>query len=148
MDKIKSLTNGSSYFVADYEVIDYGIKIVDDNNIRLVGPCGFVGHSNYQNTKQVKATEKGDYIYIYEKIAFAAYVSDHSDTVNYFKDHSRNGAVIETLTSSQVSDSQGNALPNSEPNWALYNTYKYSIKKLTTITILKNLNLLKNKNFN
>ena len=112
---------------------DFQVK-VNGNYLKLYGSCGggVFNAADYTNTNIEKITQKDDYVYIYEKAAFAKYVTiseSEEQKVNYYKDYSRTGEVLETLNSSQFTNSDGSKLENSEPNWLLYNTYKYTFKK-------------------
>ena len=63
VDNIK-LLGGSSYPIAQYEVVDIGI-IVKDNSVQLVGPCGavFTGEDFVKRSIE-KAEKNNNYIYI------------------------------------------------------------------------------------
>lgn len=117
INTIKSLSNGSSYTKAEYEIADIGIKQNGDA-IQLYGSCGSVYNGEAFTRKQVeKVEEQGDYVYLYEKHAFARPSDkfDENSSFNFYKTYNRDGEIIETT--------------NKDPNWSLYNTYKYTFKK-------------------
>lgn len=128
---IKSLKKGSSYPAAQYEVADTGINL-KETGLELYGSYGGVFQANdYVNKKIVSAEKNDDFLYVYEKQAFAKY----SDTepggnhlVNYYKDYNKTNLLEKDLDSIEFTDANGNFGKNSTPKWDLYNTYKYTFK--------------------
>lgn len=126
LETINSLEKGSSYTGADYEVNDYGIKIKDDE-IYILGPCGAIFNAeDFIENKVEKITTKDNYVYVYEKQAFASYAKAddiHSGdlSANFYKNYQKNAEIIETLPHNYDN--------KTDPNWSLYNTYKYTLKK-------------------
>lgn len=133
-DTIKGLKQESSYPIAQYEFNDIGV-ILSVDGVQLVGSCGdhFKG-KDYINREVVRAEKSGNNIYVYEKQAFARYGDGANENgiriVNYYKDFMRTELVEEWLNSSEFSNMDGTALENSTPNWELYNTYKYTFRKV------------------
>ena len=128
---IKSLKKESSYPAAQYEVADTGINLKEDG-LELYGSCGGIyGFNDYVNKKVVSAEKDNDYLYIYEKQAFAKYSVVEIDSnilVNYYKDYNKTTLLEKDLDSIHFTDENGNVGKNSTPNWDLYNTYKYTFK--------------------
>ena len=101
------------------------IEIIDENHIRLRNSfCGAIASGDdFINSKIVKAEKTNDAIYVYVKEVFARYDSftmSSDDKVSYYLDYKRSSNKMET-----VNDSYG---VREEPNWDLYNTYKYTFK--------------------
>lgn len=140
LDTIKSLEIGSSYTAADYEVNDYGIKLKEDK-IYIIGPCGGVFMAeDFIETKIEKVTEKDDYVYVYEKQAFASYeetddIYSGNLSAHYYKDYAKKTEILETLPHNYDN--------TVEPNWSLYNTYKYTLKKHSNGYYLEKFELVK-----
>lgn len=131
MNNIKRIDNEVSYSIAQYEIpnLKYGSGvgiIIEGDSIKLVSTCGNIFSANpYIERKIVKAEEDNEYLYVYEKQAFAKYNgkedSDNGYLVDYYKDYQKKEKVesdIESAESSEV-----------KPNFDLYNTYKYTFKK-------------------
>ena len=101
------------------------IEIIDENHIRLRNSfCGAIASGDdFINSKIVKAEKTNDAIYVYVKKVFARYDSftmSSDDKVSYYLDYKRSSNKMET-----VNVSYG---VKEEPNWDLYNTYKYTFK--------------------
>lgn len=138
VETISSLESTSSYPLGQYEVNGIGI-IIKENGIQLIGPCGVEGApEDYVNRKIVSAEKQGDYLYVYEKQAFAKHVFDDTYdvmsvpvdfVVDYYKDYNKKEVVEKNLYSRYNSNScDENSTIKCNPNWDLYNTYKYTFK--------------------
>ena len=133
LDEIKSV---EKHVVAG-DNIGYSIKVNDEKNIEvkteMLGNETFSA-DDYINYKIIDAERDNDYVYVYRKVAFARYNTEYfnldSDIykVDYYDNYKRTGNIVETLNSSEFTDRNGNKYPNSEPNWNLYKTYKYTFK--------------------
>lgn len=128
---IKLLEEESSYPATQYEVAGIGINL-KENGLELYGPCGDEFHADdYVNKKIVSAEKSNDYLYIYEKQAFAKYSDTETEgnfLVNYYKDYNKTNLLEKDLDSIEFTDANGNFGKNSTPKWELYNTYKYTFK--------------------
>lgn len=142
---IKSLNGASMGNPYDY---DYGVRVEDNERIEVIDRvCGGLFNENdYVYTKIDKGIKEGDYVYIYEKTAFARYngVNDNQDyLVDYYKDYNKTGEVVEKLISKEFTDGYGNQKEGSTPNWDLYNTYKYTFKLINGEYYFQTLELVK-----
>lgn len=130
-DMIKYLYGESSFPGEQYVIIDTGIKL-KENGLELSGSCGDeFSMEDFVNRKVISAEKDGDYLYIYEKQAFARYNGTEANIgylVDYYKDYSRTNVLEKNLDSIEFIDLNGNVGKNSTPNWDLYNTYKYTFK--------------------
>lgn len=129
INNIKSIDNEVSYPIAQYE-IQYGNEdavgiIIEGDSIKLVSSCGGVFSANpYIERKIINAEEDDEYLYIYEKQAFAQYNDKEEDDkhfVDYYKDYQRKEKMESDVESAQFTD--------VKPDFDLYNTYKYTFKK-------------------
>lgn len=140
LDNIKSLEKNSSYPAADYEVNDYGIKLKEDK-IYIIGPCGGIFMAeDFIETKIEKVTQKDNYVYVYEKQAFASYeetddIYSGNLSAHYYKDYAKKTEKLETLP-----HNYDNMV---KPNWSLYDTYKYTLKKHSNGYYLEKFELVK-----
>lgn len=140
LDTIKSLEIGSSYTAADYGVNDHGIKL-KGNEIYIIGPCGALFNAeDFIETKIEKVTEKDNYVYVYEKQAFASYeetddIYSGNLSAHYYKDYAKKTEILETLPHNYDN--------TVEPNWSLYDTYKYTLKKHSNGYYLEKFELVK-----
>ena len=140
LDNIKSLEKISSYTAADYEVNDYGIKLKEDK-IYIIGPCGGIFMAeDFIETKIEKVTQKDNYVYVYEKQAFASYeetddIYSGNLSAHYYKDYAKKTEKLETLP-----HNYDNMV---KPNWSLYDTYKYTLKKHSNGYYLEKFELVK-----
>ena len=126
IDTIKSLKNESSYPLAQYEVNNIGF-IVKGENIQLVGPCGAEGPYDFTDSKSIKAELNDEYLYIYEKKAFAKWKTDEATNdliLDYYKDYNRKEVVDKNIKDEQDENEEY----NHKLNWDSYNTYKYTFK--------------------
>lgn len=142
---IKSLNGASMGNPYDY---DYGVRVEDNERIEVINRvCGGLFNENdYVYTKIDKGIKEGDYVYIYEKTAFARYngVNDKQDyLVDYYKDYNKTGEVVEKLISKEFTDGYGKPKEGSTPNWNLYNTYKYTFKLINGEYYFQTLELVK-----
>lgn len=139
LDDVKTLKNSN-------EGIDF-IKL-KENGIILEGVCGGeFTPSDYVERKVVKAETEGDYLYIYEKNAFARYneQKDLADipTINYFKDYKRTEVLEKDKKSLNVIGPDVTIPEADYPKWNLYDTYKYTFKKVNNIYYFQSFNLSK-----
>lgn len=128
---VESLKKESSYPATQYEVADTGIDL-KENGIELYSSCDEIFQGDdYVNKKIISAEKNNDYLYVYEKHAFAKYSdteTEGSSVVNYYKDYNRTTLLEKDLDSIEFTDAEGNVGKNSTPKWDLYNTYKYTFK--------------------
>ena len=110
----------------DVKNVKTGGYTVENDGILIEGACGDeISFEDYSEKNIVKAETEEDYLYIYEKVAFAKYNDINADqpTINYYKDYSRNNLM----------EKNKSPLPETETKdslkWDLYNTYKYTFKK-------------------
>ena len=98
----------------------------------MYGSYGGVFQANdYVNKKIVSAEKNNDFLYVYEKQAFAKYSDMEpggNHLVNYYKDYNKTNLLEKDLDSIEFTDANGNFGKNSTPKWDLYNTYKYTFK--------------------
>lgn len=97
------------------------------NNLKLAGPCDLMGYlPDYSIQKTIKATETEENVYIYKKIIFAKYDfenrTDYIPPINYYRTYN-NGTIIGTTTG------ENSWTADSDINWDLFDTYKYTFKK-------------------
>lgn len=98
---------------------EYSIKNID-NKIYVIGPCGFEGpNGTVILTKTEKADLNGDFLNIYQKVAFGK--TEFEETQDaflyyYYKDKDYKTNVEQKLST-------------EEPTWEEYNTYKLTFKK-------------------
>lgn len=133
VNTIKALKNKPSYST-QYEVYDTGINIKEDG-LELHGSCGKTFQADdYINKKVISAEKNNDYLYIYEKQAFAKYTDAgtvDSPAVNYYKDYNKTTLLEKNLDSIEfINQNDNNTNKNVTPKWELYNTYKYTLKKI------------------
>ena len=86
---------------------------------------------NVVSSKVIRAEKNSDFVYVYSKVAFGKYknyTNSLDDKVDYYLNNDRIGEAVETLNSSSIVDQFGMSTPDSEPNWDLYNTYKYTFR--------------------
>ena len=143
---IKNVDSASLNNPYDYA---YGITVKNENEIEVSDYfCGSEFSANdYVNSKIIKGEREGDYIYIYEKKAFAKYIPESFNKtvpdVNYYKDYKKTGPVIETKPSSEFTNATGEIPSDRMPNWDLYNTYKYTFKLIDGAYYFQSLELVK-----
>lgn len=123
LNKVDYAAMGNPY---DYS---YNISIWNNETLEVTDSvCGSeFGAEDYINSKVIKAVREGDYIYVYEKEAFARYAGNFEEEiykVNYYKDYRKTGTPVETKASSEFSYKNA----DTTPTWDLYNTYKYTFK--------------------
>lgn len=71
IEDIKKIGNDTN------ELFDFEVS---GNGVKITGPCGALyGYEDYQARKVVGAELDGDYLYIYEKNAFARYIKNSGD---------------------------------------------------------------------
>lgn len=153
---IDELNNVISKFILDKKLEIADIKKIVNNNryvggwaldvsgntVKIAGSCGGIFEpEDYQARKVVSAETLGDYLYIYEKNAFARYVEESNELVSYYKDYTKTNIVEKNIQSIYIS------LPGQnspiEPNWDLYDTYKYTFKKVDGVYYFQNFELNK-----
>ncbi len=121
---------------ADYHFYDYGVKVINSNEIKIFGPCdGEFDGADYIDSKIIKAEKVDNVLYIYEKQAFVKHVyinDEYPGTVDYYIDYEKTGK-IETLDLHKDN--------NKEPKWHLYNTYKYTFEIVNDNYYFKSLEL-------
>ena len=115
-------------------LVKFGVLplIAKENGIELYSSCDEIFQGDdYVNKKIISAEKNNDYLYVYEKHAFAKYSdteTEGSSVVNYYKDYNRTTLLEKDLDSIEFTDAEGNVGKNSTPKWDLYNTYKYTFK--------------------
>lgn len=119
-------------------------EIVDNENISVMNTlCGAeASGDNFESSKLIKAEKTTDYIYLYQKIAFAKFdnfTMSPDDTVSYYLDYARSGNKVETIKDPHY----GGDLLNPPLNWDLYNTYKYTFKLIDGEYYFQTLELVK-----
>lgn len=110
---------GYTFKFANGTLEEYSIKLLD-NKIYVIGPCGHEGPNEVDiKTKVVKAELSGEYLYVYQNVAFGKtefLQSLDSFVYDYYKDKDfKTKEETKTL--------------NEEPSWEIYDTYKITFKK-------------------
>ena len=129
-DTIKSLGKSKSFPTLDYGTVDpnsgddYGI-ILSKNGIKVLGTCDGFGPGVYPYIEKniVKAEEDNNYIYIYEKQAFAVpegHDENYDVIYKYYDNFNHEGSAKESKTKQETI--------YTPLKWSLYNTYKYTFK--------------------
>ena len=124
IEDIKRLPSYSSS--ESYTVNNVAITL-DGENLKLSGPCD--GHfQDYVLRKVINVEKQDDYIYIYEKHAFYDFTDRKDENGNavadYYKDYER-----KILLEKDVEYDLSSISPHKqEPNWDLYDTYKFTYK--------------------
>ena len=133
VDTIKSLekesTDSQRYYVNNIGIV------LKENGLELYGPCDsiFMG-KDYVIKKIVGEKKDGEYLYVYEKQAFARYsnpsIIDSNFLVDYYKDYNKTILLEKNLDGVDIEFTDEKMLmeKNITPNWDLYNTYKYTFK--------------------
>ena len=124
----------------------YSIQVKDEKSISIIdNVCdGIFSASDFVIREMVDAKRENEYVYIYFKEAFGRYSNSSEELkVDYYTDYNKSGKIMETLSSPEFTDGYGNRLENSEPNWDLYNTYKYTFKLIDEEYYFQSLELVK-----
>ena len=124
-----------------YDYVD-----LKENGVIIRGSCGGIWYpEDYVEKKIVKAETEDDYLYVYEVTAFARYIEDDmSQNVNYFSDFERKNVMEKNKKSLKVTPPEERT-EKDNPNWDLYNTYKYTFKKVNGSYYFQSLELLRIK---
>ena len=137
MDDIKSLVGDSGD--------DYYTVTLNGNKIIIKGSCGFEFEpEDYVERNVIKAETDEDYLYVYEKIAFARYQDGDVNIVppvDYYKDYARTTVLQKNMKSLQTLGPDETKPADAIPNWDLYNTYKYTFKKVNDVYYFQNFKL-------
>ena len=95
---------------------------IDGNNIHIIGSCDGRGPGISPErivTNPIKATKKGDELYIYTKVAYGTINRTATDlSYDYYKDSTKTGEIVETVSL------------DSNLTWDKYETYKQIYKKV------------------
>ncbi len=94
----------------------YFYFVIENDTLKVSTTCDGCGPGPGDQTykKIVKAEKNNDYLYVYKKVAFSEWSEGPKN--DYYKDSDRKTNILESLESGQ------------EPNWNLYNSYKYTFK--------------------
>lgn len=111
----------TSLTVGQYGYDMYAITIDADNTIHVIGSCDGKGSGIQKEiieTKNVKAMEKGDEIYIYKRVAYGKINQTAKDlSYDYYKEYDKKN-LVETV------------VLNGNLTWDKYNIYKQTFKKI------------------
>lgn len=114
IEDIKSLCVTSSSELCGDKIIE-----VDDNKIKVYNYPHGMSH-NIEVIDKIKKVEKSsEYLYVYSNIAFRLFELTEVDrmTYKYYSDYKTNNFIEQIFSESSI-----------EPNWNLYDTYKYTFK--------------------
>lgn len=113
-----------------------GDKIVkvEENNIKVYNYPHGMSDEIVKYDKFVKAEKNKENLYVYMKTAFRKFglTNDGIMTYTYYKDYNGNEMI------EQIFEDEG-----KEPNWNLYNTYKYTFKIKNSNYYFEKIELLK-----
>ena len=118
----------------------YSYEVIDNNKIEVSGCYEDNYNNKYTRTTIEKAEKKGNYVYIYQKIAFLR-PNDTAETgkqeYHYYKNYNDKNKPTEIV--------YGGFDMNSvqDPKWNLYNTYKYTFKLIDGTYYFQSLELVK-----
>lgn len=132
LDEINTMIETSSLNLVQGSYC-YNASLVDEKLNVTNCNCGIINQEkDFVNSKVVNAEENSEYVFIYKKIAFGRYQGDMTldDKVDYYRSFDRNEEVVETLSSPLIDEMGDNQIPEFEPHWELYNTYKYTFRKV------------------
>jgi len=138
LNDIKSKVKNGIHVGNPYK-FDYSVKVNNEKNIEVVDLyCGDTfSAEDFVERKIVDAERQNDYVYVYEKVAFARYndeslkSSDGNYKVDFYDNYKKDGNIIETL-------------PRDDEvvSWDLYKTYKYTFKLIDEEYFFQSLELV------
>lgn len=134
-DLIANAESESTYPATKYTIYPYGFNI-NGENITVIGSCGCPGvDESIREEKTIKAEKEGDYLYIYQKVAFGKLPATETEEITYnmYSDYHRMTNFIEIV------NYNGEEL--SPITWDLYNTYKYTFKEKENTYYLESINI-------
>lgn len=135
LEDIKAVARSQASAIDDYTVKDVTVAIKGDR-LQLLGFCGNTGPIlQYTAKKVVKAEKDDNYVYIYQKEAFAKYNFDTSnydqepaiENYDYYKEYNFQ-TKIQSLQNPFENSGNVESKTGGELTWNSYNTYKYTFK--------------------
>lgn len=128
LDEIrKILTNGNlDITIKNSFDFNYSLSINKDNELEVINNTCDFKVKQIIKSHLIKTETKGDYVYVYEKKAFANMSEKSNDKdvekyyIDYYDNYNKLGNALETIS---LSDSK------VDLNWDIYKTYKYTFKK-------------------